>query len=56
MQKPHKKLLNHIRVTPTQQEPSCRTGKPPSTHTKLEKDQILVVAQPNLPQTTFSKL
>jgi len=24
MQKPHKRLLNHTRVTPTQQEPSCR--------------------------------
>jgi len=30
--------------------------KPPSTHTKLEKDQTSVVAQPSLPQTTFSKL
>jgi len=26
------------------------------THTKLEKDQTSVVAQPSLPQTTFSKL
>ena len=52
----HKRLLNHIRITPTQQEPSCRPGKPPGTHTKLEKDQTLVVAQPSLPQTTFSKL
>jgi len=43
-------------ITPAQQEPSCRLGKPPSTHTKLEKDQTLVVAQPCLPQTTFSKL
>ena len=56
MQKHHKRLLNHTRITPTQQEPSCRLGKPPSTHTKLEKDQTLVVAQPCLPQTTFSKL
>jgi len=56
MQKHHKRLLNHTRVTPVQQEPSCRPGKPPGTHTKLEKDQTLVVAQPCLPQTTFSKL
>jgi len=56
MQKPHKRLLNHTRVTPVQQEPSCRLGKRPSTHSKLEKDQISVVAKPNLPQTTFSKL
>jgi len=56
MQKPHKRLLNHTRVNPTQQEPSCRTGKPPSTHTKLEKDQTSVAVQPSLPQTTFSKL
>jgi len=56
MQKSHKRLLNHTRVTPAQQEPSCRPGKPPSTHTKLEKDQTWVVAQPSLPQTTFSKL
>ena len=33
MQKPHKRLLNHTRVTPAQQEPSCRPRKPPSTHT-----------------------
>jgi len=38
------------------QEPSCRPGKPPGTHPKLEKDQTLVIAQPCLPQTTFSKL
>jgi len=56
MQKPHKRLLNHTRVTPPQQEPSCRPGKLPGTHTKLEKDQTSVVAQPNLPQTPFSKL
>jgi len=56
MQKHHKRLLNHTRITPAQQEPSCRPGKPPGTHTKLEKDQTLVVAQPCLPQTTFSKL
>jgi len=55
MQKHHKRLLNHTRITPAQQEPSC-TGKPPSTHTKLEKDETSMVAQPNLPQTTFSKL
>ena len=48
--------MNHIKITPAQQEPSCKPGKPPSTHTKLEKDQISVVAQPSLPQTTFSKL
>jgi len=56
MQKHHKRLLNHTRITPAQQEPSCRPGKPPGTHTKLEKDQTSVVAQPILPQTTFSKL
>jgi len=56
MQKHHKRLLNHIRITPSQQEPSCRLGKPPSTHTKLEKYQTSVVAQPILPQTPFSKL
>jgi len=56
MQKHHKRLLNHARITPAQQEPSCRLGKPPGTHTKLEKDQTLVVAHPCLPQTTFSKL
>jgi len=44
MQKPHKRLLNHTRVTPAQQEPSCKPGKPPSTHTQLEKDQTSVVA------------
>jgi len=32
MKKPHKRLLNHTRVTPAQQEPSCRPGKPPGTH------------------------
>jgi len=56
MQKPHKRLLNHTRITPAQQEPSCRPGKPLGTLTKLEKDQTSVVAQPSLPQTTFSKL
>jgi len=56
MQKPHKRLLNHTRIAPAQQEPSYRPEKPPGTHTKLEKDQTSVVAQPNLPQTTFSKL
>ena len=44
MQKPHKRLLNHTRVTLAQKEPSCRPRKPPGTHTKLEKDQTLVVA------------
>ena len=56
MQNSYKRLLNHTRVTPAQQEHSCRPGKPPGTHTKLEKDQTLVLAQPGLPQTTFSKL
>jgi len=56
MQKHHKRLLNHTRITPAHQEPSCRPGKPPGTHTKLEKDQTSVVAQPYLSQTTFSKL
>jgi len=55
MQKHHKRLLNHTRITPAQQEPSCRPGKLPGTHTKLEKDQTLMVPQPSLPQTTFSK-
>jgi len=41
---------------PTQQEPSCRPGKPPGTHTKLKKDQTSILAQPYLPQTTLSKL
>jgi len=56
MQKPHKRLLNHTRVTPAQQEPSCKPGKPQCTHTKFEKDQTSVAIQPSLPQTTFSKL
>jgi len=56
MQKQQTRLLNHTRITPTKQEPSWRLGKPPGTHTKLEKDQTSVVAQPSLPQTTFSKL
>jgi len=56
MLKPHKRLLNHTRVKPSQQEPACKPGKPPGTHTKLEKDQTSVEAQPSLPQTTFSKL
>ena len=43
-------------ITPAQQEPSYKPGKPLGTHTKLEKDQTLVVAQSCLPQTTFSKL
>ena len=56
MQKHHKRLLNHTRIIPAQQEPSCKPGKSLGTHTKLDKDQTLVVAQPCLPQTTFSKL
>jgi len=52
-QKPPTRLLNHTRITPAQQEPSCRPEKPLGTHTKLEKDQTSVVPQPNLPQTTF---
>jgi len=55
-QKPHIRLLNHTRITTTQQEPSCRPEKHQSTHTKLVKDQTSMVAQPCLPQTTFSKL
>jgi len=39
MQKHHKRPLNHTRITPAHQEPSCRPRKPPGTHTKLEKDQ-----------------
>jgi len=56
MQNTTKRLLNDTRIKPTQQEHSCRLGKPPGTHTKLEKDQTLVVAQPSLPQPTFAKL
>jgi len=56
MQKHHKRLLNHTRDTPTQQEPFCRPGKPSGTHIKLEKDQTSVVTHSSLPQTTFSKL
>jgi len=56
MQKHHKRFLNHTRITPAQQEPSYRPGKPPGTYTKLEKDQTSVVGHPILPQTTFSKL
>jgi len=56
MQKHHKRLLNHTRITPAQQKPSCRPRKPLGTHIELEKDQTSVVAQPSLPQTTFSKL
>ena len=55
MQKHHKRVLNHTRIKPAQQEPSCRPGKSPATHTKLEKYQTSVVAQLILPQTTFSK-
>jgi len=44
-QNTHQRLLNHTRITTTQQEPSCRPRKPPGTHTKLEKDQTSVVAQ-----------
>jgi len=55
-QKPHTRLLNRTRITAAQQEPSCRPGKPPGTHTKLEQDQTSVVAQPCQPQTIFSKL
>jgi len=51
-----KRLLNHTRITPAQQEPSCRPGKPPGTHTKLEKDQTSMVALLSLPKTSFSKL
>ena len=43
--------MNHTKITTTQQEPFCRLGKPPGTHTKLEKDQTSVVAQSCLPQT-----
>jgi len=38
-QKPQTRLLNHTRITPAQQEPSCRPGKPLDTHTKFEQDQ-----------------
>jgi len=48
--------LNRTKITPAQQEPFCRPGKPPGTYTKLEKDQTSMVPQPCLPQTTFSKL
>ena len=55
MQKHHKRLLNHTRITLAQQEPLADLENH-QAHTKLEKDQTLVVAQPCLPQTTFSKL
>jgi len=44
------RLLNHTRITPAQQEPSCRPGKPPGTHTRLEKDQNLngSIAHPSI--------
>jgi len=35
------------------QKTSCKPEKPPSTHTKLEKDQTSVVEQPCLPQTPY---
>jgi len=50
-QNTHQRLLNHTRITTIQQDTSCRPKKPPGTHTKLERDQTLVVAQPCLPQT-----
>jgi len=50
MQKHTKRLFNHIRIKPAQQDTSCRPGKPPGTTKKLEKHQILVLAQHCLPQ------
>ena len=45
-----KRLLNHIRIKPTQEDTSCRLGKPPSTSAKVKKDQTSMVAQTCLPQ------
>jgi len=42
-QNTHARLLNHTRITISQQEISCRHGKPPSTQTKPEKDPTSVV-------------
>ena len=50
-QNTYQTLLNHTRITTTQQDTSCRPRKPPGTHTKLKKDQTSLVAQPWLPQT-----
>jgi len=43
--------LNHTKITPAQQDTSCRSEKSLGTHTKLEKDQTSMVTQPCLPQT-----
>ena len=40
MQKHHKRLLNHTRITPAQQEASCRPGKPPGTHKGWERSNL----------------
>jgi len=40
MQNPHKRLLNHTRVTPVQQEPSWRPGKPLGTHKVWERSNL----------------
>jgi len=42
--------LNHTRITTAQQDNSCRLGKPPGTHTKLEKDQPCL---PQIPSPSF---
>jgi len=49
-----KRLLNHTRIKPPQQDTSCRLGKPPSTTTKVKKDQTSVVAQTCLPKQPSS--
>jgi len=41
---------NHTRSTSAQQDTSYKPGNPLRIHTKLEKDQTSVVAQPCLPQ------
>ena len=46
----HKRLLNHTRIKPAQQDTCCRPRKPLGTTKNLEKDQTSVVAQPCLPQ------
>jgi len=47
MQKHHKRLLDHTRITLVQQESFCRLRKLSGTHTKLEKDQTSMVAHPS---------
>jgi len=55
IQKPHKRLLNHTKSHQYNKKPLADLENH-QANTKLEKDQTSVVAQPSLPQTTFSKL